>query len=109
METLRLIFIYSVPVVILLATVEALVFWLRKGGDYDWRAYFASLADLLGRQYVVFTLLPIGLADPAIAWAWSHRIATVPLSGVGAFAALFLGQEFCYYWFHRCAHRVRWL
>jgi sterol desaturase/sphingolipid hydroxylase (fatty acid hydroxylase superfamily) len=22
---------------------------------------------------------------------------------------LFLGQEFCYYWFHRCSHRVRWL
>jgi len=22
--------------------------------------------------------------------------------------ALFIGQEFCYYWFHRAAHRVRW-
>jgi sterol desaturase/sphingolipid hydroxylase (fatty acid hydroxylase superfamily) len=109
METLRLIFIYSVAVVIFLATLEALIFWLRKRGGYEWRAYFASLADLLVRQYIVFTLLPVGLADPAISWAWTHRIATVPLSSISAFAVLFLGQEFCYYWFHRCAHRVRWL
>ena len=109
METLRLIFLYSVPVVIFLATLEALVFWFRKRGHYDWRAYFASLTDLLVRQYFIYIWLPLGLADPVIAWAWTHRIATVPLNALGAFAALFLGQEFCYYWFHRCSHRVRWL
>jgi hypothetical protein len=94
MATLRLIFIYSVPVVIFLATLEALVFWFRKRGDYDWRAYLASMADLLVRQYFVYTLLPLGLADPVIAWAWTHRIATVPLDAVGAFVALFLGRSF---------------
>jgi len=109
METLRLIFLYSVPVVIALATIEALVRWLWQRRDYDWRAYFASLTDLLVRQYLVYTLLPLGLADPVIAWAWTHRIASVPLDAAGAFAVLFLGQEFCYYWFHRCSHRVRWL
>jgi sterol desaturase/sphingolipid hydroxylase (fatty acid hydroxylase superfamily) len=46
----------------------------------------------------------ITLAD----WVWAHRIATVPLNGVAAFAALFIGQEFCYYWYHRAGHRVRW-
>jgi sterol desaturase/sphingolipid hydroxylase (fatty acid hydroxylase superfamily) len=25
-----------------------------------------------------------------------------------AFLLLFFGQEFCYYWYHRAAHRVRW-
>jgi sterol desaturase/sphingolipid hydroxylase (fatty acid hydroxylase superfamily) len=25
-----------------------------------------------------------------------------------AFVLLFIGQEFCYYWYHRCGHRVRW-
>jgi sterol desaturase/sphingolipid hydroxylase (fatty acid hydroxylase superfamily) len=109
MATLRLIFIYSVPVVIFLATLEALVLWFRERGEYDWRAYSASLADLLVRQYFIYTLLPVGLADPVIAWAWTHRIVTVPLNAVAAFVALFLGQEFCYYWFHRCNHRVRWL
>jgi sterol desaturase/sphingolipid hydroxylase (fatty acid hydroxylase superfamily) len=109
MATLRLIFIYSVPVVIALATLEALVRSSRKRVAYDWRAYFASLTDLLVRQYLVYTLLPLGLADPVIAWAWAHRIVTVPLDAFGAFALLFLGQEFCYYWFHRCSHRMRWL
>jgi len=82
---------------------------MRGPRDYDWRAYFASLTDLLVRQYLVYTLLPLGLADPVIVWAWAHRIATVPLDALGAFVVLFLGQEFCYYWFHRCSHRVRWL
>jgi sterol desaturase/sphingolipid hydroxylase (fatty acid hydroxylase superfamily) len=109
MATRRLVFIYSVPVVIALATLEALIRSSRKRGAYDWRAYFASLTDLLVRQYLVYTLLPLGLADPVIAWAWTHRLATVPLDTFGAFVVLFLGQEFCYYWFHRCSHRVRWL
>ena len=30
------------------------------------------------------------------------------LRGVTAFLLLFIGQEFCYYWYHRAAHRVRW-
>ena len=85
MATLRLIFIYSVPVVIFLATLEALVLWFRERGEYDWRAYSASLADLLVRQYFIYTLLPVGLADPVIAWAWTHRIVTVPLNAVAAF------------------------
>jgi sterol desaturase/sphingolipid hydroxylase (fatty acid hydroxylase superfamily) len=109
MPTLRVIFLYSVPVVIALAAVEGLIqsFLVKRG--YDWRASLASLTDLLVRQYLVYTLLPLGLADPVIGWAWTHRIATVPLGAAGAFAILFLGQEFCYYWFHRCSHRVRWL
>ena len=40
--------------------------------------------------------------------AWQHRLTTIPLNGFASFAVLFLGQEFCYYWFHRAAHRVRW-
>ena len=97
MATLRLVFIYSVPFVIALATLEALIRSSRKRGACDWRAYFASLTDLLVRQYLVYTLLPLGLADPVIAWAWTHRLTTVPLDAFGAFVLLFLGQEFCYY------------
>jgi hypothetical protein len=67
MATLLLVFIYSVPVVIALATLEALIRSSRTRGAYDWRAYFASLTDLLVRQYLVYALLPLGLADPVIA------------------------------------------
>ncbi len=100
--------IYFTPVVIVIAAVEALVIaWVKKRG-YNWRAAAASLVDALGREYIVYKYLPFGLALPVIALAWNHRIATVPLSGPVAFGLLFIGVEFCYYWFHRASHRVRW-
>jgi sterol desaturase/sphingolipid hydroxylase (fatty acid hydroxylase superfamily) len=95
--------------VIVLATIEGLVLTAGRKGRYDWRAYFASLGDVLVRQYVVYTYLPLSLAAPAIGWAWRHRIATVPLDTASAFVLIFVGQEFCYYWFHRLSHRVRYL
>ena len=108
MPIVTTILYYSVPAVIAAATAEALVLsFLHRA--YDWRAYFASLADLLVRDYLVYVYLPFGLALPAVGWAWQHRVATIPLDTFSAVALLFLGQEFCYYWFHRCSHRVRWL
>jgi sterol desaturase/sphingolipid hydroxylase (fatty acid hydroxylase superfamily) len=95
------------PAVIVLAVAEALVlaFWRRA---YDWRAALASLADALGRDYIVNRYLALSLAAPVIGLAWRHRLATLPLDGGAALALLFLGQEFSYYWFHRASHRMRW-
>ena len=93
-------------VVIGIATLEGLVhtFWLRRG--YNWRAFAASVADALGRRAV--DALGLSLAAPLLAWAYAHRLQTLPLSTPLAFLLLFVGQEFFYYWYHRCAHRVRW-
>jgi len=96
------------PAVIGLAALEALVLAVWRKEAYDWRAALASLADALGREYVVYRFLPLSLGAPVIGLAWSHRLATLPLDGVTALGLLFLGQEFCYYWFHRASHRVRW-
>lgn len=60
------------------------------------------------REYGVYLLVPASLAGPLIGLAWRHRLATIPLNGYASFAVLFLGQELCYYWYHRAAHRVRW-
>src|SRR6185437_13172825 len=92
-----------VPLVFLAAGVEAAVLSVR--GGYNGRAALASLSDALGREYIVHRFLPVSLAAPVIGWTWTHRIATVPLNGAAVLAALFLGQEFCYYWFHRASHR----
>src|SRR5260370_18845797 len=100
--------IYFTPVFIVLAAMEALVLAVGKKRPYNWRAAAASLVDALGREYIVYKYLPFGLALPVIALAWNHRIATVPLSGPVAFGLLFIGVEFCYYWFHRASYRVRW-
>jgi len=97
---------WSIPVIVLLATIEGLVLSRTGQRDYDWGAYFASLGDLLGRTAI--DIASLALLGAVYGWVWAHRVWTVPLSNASAFALLFLGQEFCYYWAHRSAHRMRW-
>lgn len=99
-------YFFFVPIVIALATLEGIVLTWVARRDYDWKAYFVSLFDVSLREVVY--MLPLGLAAPVFLWAWDNRITTIPLDGIPAFAILFLGMEFFYYWFHRCSHRMRW-
>ncbi len=88
------------------ATLEGLVLSWRRPGSYDWRAYFSSIGDAVLRRVV--DALGLSLAAPVVLWAWQNRLTTLALDTTTAFALLFVGQEFCYYWYHRVAHRVRW-
>ncbi len=91
---------------VLAATLEGL--WLGcRTGIYDWKAYFASLGDLLIRSAT--GVLPLGLAAGALDWVWQHRVYTMPLNEAWPWVVLIFGQDFCYYWMHRADHRVRWL
>ena len=93
-------------VVLAAATLEGLVQTFVRRRPYDWRAYFASLGDAVGRRAV--DALGLSIAAPVFAWAFAHRVQTLGLSTPTAFALLFVGQEFFYYAYHRAAHRVRW-
>jgi sterol desaturase/sphingolipid hydroxylase (fatty acid hydroxylase superfamily) len=106
--TLFTVLKWSLPAVIVFATVEALILTFLARRPYNWRSYAASVTDALVREYVVYAFLSVTLIGPLIGLAWQHRLATVPLGGLASFAVLFVGQEFCYYWYHRAAHRVRW-
>lgn len=88
------------------ATAEGLVKTYLRRESYDWKAYFSSLADMAGRRGV--EAIGLSLAAPAMAFAYAHRINTIELSGPLAFLLLFIGQDFCYYWYHRTSHRVGW-
>jgi len=88
------------------ATLEGLVQTFVRRVPYDWRAYAASLGDAVGRRAV--DALGLSIAAPVLAWAFAHRVQTLSLATPTAFALLFVGQEFFYYWYHRAAHRVRW-
>jgi hypothetical protein len=99
---------FALPVVIVIATLEGLLLAVVMRRNYNWRAYFASLADALGRQYIVLTFFTVSLAAPASGWAYRHHLFTIPVDTAVATVALLIGQDFCYYWFHRCSHRVRW-
>jgi sterol desaturase/sphingolipid hydroxylase (fatty acid hydroxylase superfamily) len=95
------------PALVLTASlIEAAWMHSRAPGSYDWRAFGVSLLDMLVRN-LQRILMPGILISPIGQWVWEHRLMTVPLDGLWAFALLFVGQEFCYYWYHRASHRVR--
>lgn len=95
----------ALPGVLVLALAEALV--LSRRQHYDWRAFGVSVADLIVRIGLNI-VLPLSIATPLIGLAYQHRLTTITVDGWLAVLVLFAGQEFCYYWFHRSAHRVRW-
>lgn len=104
-STSKFLFFIALPVVVLCSLVEALV--LARGHGYDWKAAGVSFFDLFTRT-IAQELIPWSIAAPFIAYAAAHRLTTIPLTTWQAIALLFLGQEFCYYWYHRSAHRMRW-
>jgi sterol desaturase/sphingolipid hydroxylase (fatty acid hydroxylase superfamily) len=95
----------ALPGVVGASLLEAIV--LARLRSYDWRASAVSLFDLIAR-IAVQIFLPLSIAVPMIALVYRHRIGAIALDNWIAIGALFIGQEFCYYWFHRAAHRVRW-
>ena len=95
----------AAPAVLLCALAEAVVLSWR--GHYDWRAFGVSLFDLLLR-IVMIVFVPLTIAAPLVSWVVEHRLTTLPVDSWGSALLLFITLEFCYYWFHRAAHRVRW-
>jgi sterol desaturase/sphingolipid hydroxylase (fatty acid hydroxylase superfamily) len=95
----------AAPTVLVLSLVEAVI--LSRRENYDWRALGVSVFDLVVR-IAVSILLPLSIAAPIVSWAFAHRFTTIEIDTWQAILLLFIGQEFCYYWYHRAAHRVRW-
>jgi sterol desaturase/sphingolipid hydroxylase (fatty acid hydroxylase superfamily) len=100
---------YALPVILALAALEAAVLYFVRKRQYNWKASLASLADLLTRDYVIQPLIRISIAFPVLYWAVVHNIGAVPDNPWLDFLIVFFGQEFGYYWFHRCSHRIRWM
>ncbi|AIY43467.1 Sterol desaturase [Collimonas arenae] len=99
----------ATPAVLVFALIEAVVLSRRQryGQRYDWRAFGVSSLDFLVRTGLNI-FVPLSLATPLIRLAYQHRLGVIQLDGWLMVLLLFLGQEFCYYWFHRASHRVRW-
>ena len=108
LDTLPKLFLLILPLFALAAALEGWYLQARRGVAYDWRAYFASLGDAVGRRLIV-TIIGFGAVGVLLELAWKYRLATVPMDQAWAWVLLFLGQEFCYYWMHRADHCVRWL
>ncbi|HEX5312978.1 sterol desaturase family protein [Aquabacterium sp.] len=91
----------------LFVLVVALEWWrFRKTRIYDWRDSLASM-NLGGAYMLVDVLWVVAVILPAMDWVYAHRLTTIEVTPL-SFVALYLGVEFCYYWFHRASHRIRW-
>ncbi|WP_090868789.1 sterol desaturase family protein [Paraburkholderia diazotrophica] len=110
MENLGKFTLYVLAFVIAVSMIEAV--WLtRKNRNtvtpFAWHEVWLSIVDLVARK--LLAMLPLSLAAPVFAFAWDHRLFTMEINSALMVLALFVGQEFCYYWYHRASHRVRYL
>jgi sterol desaturase/sphingolipid hydroxylase (fatty acid hydroxylase superfamily) len=98
------------PLFFATATLE----WLRfRRHDQGAAKPIYALRDTLDSMNLggIYTLLDVvlvvSLVLPAMEWVYHWRLLTIDITP-WSFAALYLGVEFCYYWFHRASHRIRW-
>ena len=109
MDALFTILKFAAAVALLSSLAEALVLSMRHGwGAYNWKAAGVSVADFLVREYPLRWWLPLMFWSWPMQWCWQHRLWTLPMNHWTGWVACFVGQEFCYYWYHRAAHRTRW-
>jgi len=95
------------PIFVVTFLIEWQVMTKRgRASQFRWKEVFANVS--LGASYQVFEVLMwIALTGALFAWVYQFRLFDVPVNG-WTVIPIFVGVEFCYYWFHRASHRVRW-
>ena len=98
---------YFYPIFIGAIAIEMFLSRNNRKRSYSWRESLTSLAIFLGHHLLqlLFIFIPTGL----LAFAWQHRIFTIPLDRWWSLPLLFGALEFFYYWHHRAAHEIRWI
>lgn len=97
---------YAVPLFVLLVLIEMI--WARaKAPDkYEPRDTLVSLAMGLGST--VAGLLSAGLIAGLFYGVYQYRLINIGWQW-WAWILCFVLDDLAYYWFHRCAHRIRWI
>lgn len=109
----EMILIPMVPLFLGSFLLEWGVFRLRNGtwgasaGEgFHLREVIANFSLGAG-YYVSGAVMNLLYVAAVFAFVWEHRVGTIPINVATVVLAFFV-QEFCYYWYHRTAHRVRW-
>lgn len=95
---------FFLPLVVLAIVLESYFYQKKFHQPYPWRESATSLGVGLGHQLtgIVNRLLIQGVMA---SFVWQYRIYTMP-DEWWIYLALFVGLEFCYYWYHRASHEV---
>lgn len=97
----------AIPFFVIAILIEVFVIRYLKGrGDYETRDTTTSL--LMGVGNVASGLLLGFIAFGVLMWAWQFRIIDLG-SSWWVIALCFLLDDLRYYWYHRIAHRCRWV
>jgi sterol desaturase/sphingolipid hydroxylase (fatty acid hydroxylase superfamily) len=94
--------------VFLLAFMLEYAMFKRRGrvAQFHWKEIGANL--LLGSSYQLMEAVAwIVVTGGIFSWVYQYRLFDIPVNGWTALP-IFVLVELCYYWFHRCSHRVRW-
>jgi sterol desaturase/sphingolipid hydroxylase (fatty acid hydroxylase superfamily) len=95
------------PIFLLTFLVEWRVMTRRgRASQFQWKEIVANVS--LGAAYQVAEgVMAVLLTAGVFFWVYEHRVFDIPLNAWTAIP-IFVLVEFCYYWFHRASHRVRW-
>ena len=97
----------AIPFFVVAILIELFVIRrLRRRGDYETRDTATSL--LMGVGNVASGLLLGFIAFGVLMWAWQFRIVDLGTSWP-VIALCFVLDDLRYYWYHRIAHRCRWV
>ena len=98
---------FAIPLYVLSLSLE--IWWSHKkeSGTYLFKDTVASLSLGVGSVGIGLALafLELGVLE----FFYSFRLFELPTSAWWFFVLLFFGEDFCYYWFHRLSHEMRWL
>lgn len=105
---------YAVPAFLLTVLAEAL--WARRAQQrpasdgaplrgYETRDTLASLTMGIGN--VILAAIVKGAVIVLWTWLYEHRLFDLPAGVWWVWLLLFVSEDFCYYWFHRVSHEVR--
>jgi sterol desaturase/sphingolipid hydroxylase (fatty acid hydroxylase superfamily) len=95
----------AIPVLIIALAIELVVSgFVRRDRHYDRKDTFTNLALAVGNTLVGKAWGPLAFA--AYLLGARVRLFDVPMQAAWAWALLFLGDDLCYYWSHRAAHRL---
>jgi len=98
---------YAIPFFVVAMLLELwLVRTQRAKGSFETRDTLTSL--MMGTGNVVAGLLLGVVSYSALLWVWQFRLFDLGLS-LWVFVVAFLFDDLRYYWYHRIAHRVRWV
>ncbi|HMT45227.1 MAG TPA: sterol desaturase family protein [Chakrabartia sp.] len=97
---------YAVPGFILLILLEMI--WARRNAPDKYEPNDTLSSLLFGFGSTVAGALTAGLVLALFNGAYAHRVVTIPFIW-WAWIACFVLDDLAYYWFHRAAHRIRWM